>query len=118
MEKFVIQGGTPLSGEIVPAGNKNAALPVLAACLLTDEEVVLANVPRIRDIEAMVALLERLGVSVDWRDDNEIALQADDVSDTDVDEELSQRIRASFLLAGPAAGALRRARACRRPAAT
>ena len=58
MEKFVITGGAPLSGEIVAAGNKNAALPIIAACLLTEEEVVLTNVPRIRDTEAQVAVLE------------------------------------------------------------
>ena len=64
MEKFIIQGGVPLSGEIVPAGNKNAALPILAACLLTEEELVVRNVPRIRDVESMLGLLERLGVKV------------------------------------------------------
>jgi UDP-N-acetylglucosamine 1-carboxyvinyltransferase len=101
MEKFVIHGGTPLSGEIVPAGNKNAALPGIAACLLTDEEVVLSNVPRIRDTEAQIALLERLGVKVHWSGENEIRLQADAVADTEVDEQLAARIRASFLLAGP-----------------
>jgi UDP-N-acetylglucosamine 1-carboxyvinyltransferase len=101
MEKFVIQGGAPLSGEIVPAGNKNAALPGIAACLLTDEEVVLSNVPRIRDTEAQIALLERLGVKVQWSGENEIRFQADAVTDTEVDEELAARIRASFLLAGP-----------------
>src|SRR6266480_6911919 len=101
MEKFVIQGGAPLSGEIVAAGNKNAALPGIAACLLTEEEVVLSNVPRIRDTEAQVALLERLGVKVQWSGENEIRLQADAVVDTEVDEGLSARIRASFLLAGP-----------------
>ena len=57
MEKFIIQGGVPLSGEIPPAGNKNAALPILAACLLTDEELVIGNVPRIRDVESMLGLL-------------------------------------------------------------
>src|SRR5215208_450407 len=101
MEKFVIQGGAPLSGEITAAGNKNAALPILAACLLTDEEVILNNVPRIRDTESQVALLEGLGVKVDWSAQNELRLQADAVSDTSVDEELAARIRASFLLAGP-----------------
>src|SRR5436305_2024507 len=60
MEKFVIEGGTPLSGTIVPAGNKNGALPILAACLLTEDEVILRNVPRIRDVEAMALLLEGL----------------------------------------------------------
>src|SRR5215216_5618622 len=101
MEKFVIQGGAPLSGEITAAGNKNAALPILAACLLTDEEVILNNVPRIRDTASQVALLEGLGVKVDWSAQNELRLQADAVSDTSVDEELAARIRASFLLAGP-----------------
>jgi UDP-N-acetylglucosamine 1-carboxyvinyltransferase len=101
MEKFVIQGGAPLSGEIVAAGNKNAALPIFAACLLTEEELVLSNVPRIRDSETQIALLERLGVKALWTGDNEVRLQADAVSETEVDEELSSRIRASFLLAGP-----------------
>jgi UDP-N-acetylglucosamine 1-carboxyvinyltransferase len=99
-EKFVIQGGVPLSGEITVAGNKNAALPILAACLLTDEEVVLSNVPRIRDTETQVAVLERLGVRVDWSGAS-LRLRANGVSDTSPDEELSARIRASFLLAGP-----------------
>lgn len=101
MEKFIIQGGVPLSGEITPAGNKNAALPILAACLLTDEELVIRNVPRIRDVESMLGLLERLGVRVAWTGENEIRLQADQVSGTEVDEELANRIRASFLLSGP-----------------
>ena len=101
MEKFVIEGGVPLSGTVVPAGNKNAALPALAACLLTEEEVVLRNIPRIRDVEAMVELLAGLGVRVEWREDNTVALCAADVDPTAVDAEVSSRIRASFLLAGP-----------------
>jgi UDP-N-acetylglucosamine 1-carboxyvinyltransferase len=101
MEKFVIQGGTPLSGEITAAGNKNAALPILAACLLTEEELVLSNLPRIRDTETQVAVLERLGVKVDWSEANRLRLQADGVAEISPDEELSARIRASFLLAGP-----------------
>jgi UDP-N-acetylglucosamine 1-carboxyvinyltransferase len=100
MEKFVIQGGTPLAGEITAAGNKNAALPIIAACLLTDEELMLANVPRIRDTETQVALLEQLGVKVEWEPER-LRLQADAVSETTPDENLSARIRASFLLAGP-----------------
>jgi UDP-N-acetylglucosamine 1-carboxyvinyltransferase len=100
MDKFVITGGTPLSGEIVAAGNKNAALPIIAACLLTDEEVVLTNVPRIRDTEAQVAALEGLGVKAEWRE-NELRLRADAVNSTAPDGELSAKIRASFLLAGP-----------------
>jgi len=101
MEKFVIEGGHPLSGTVVPAGNKNAALPVLAACLLTEEEVVLRNVPRIRDVEAMVGLLAGLGVRTEWRGENVIALCAADARATEVDPDLAARIRASFLLVGP-----------------
>ena len=78
MEKLVIEGGVPLSGTIVAAGNKNAALPLLAASLLTEERVEIANVPRIRDTEAMLALLADLGVSVEWLGDNKVALQAAD----------------------------------------
>ncbi len=101
MEKFVIQGGAPLSGAITAAGNKNAALPILAACLLTEEEIVLTNLPRIRDTEAQIALLEGLGVKAEWLADNELRLCADAVTDTAVDEDLAACIRASFLLAGP-----------------
>jgi UDP-N-acetylglucosamine 1-carboxyvinyltransferase len=101
MEKFVIEGGTPLAGTVVPAGNKNAALPALAACLLTREEVVLRNIPRIADVEAMLELLRLLDVKVEWRDDNVVALQADELSHSDVDRGYAERIRASFLLAGP-----------------
>ena len=101
MEKFVIQGGVPLSGEITAAGNKNAALPILAACLLTEEELVIANVPRIRDTEAQIALLADLGVETEWVEDNTIRLCAKNVKDTTLDEDLSAAIRASFLMAGP-----------------
>ena len=101
MEKFVIQGGAPLSGELTVAGNKNATLPILAACLLTEEELLLHRVPRIRDTEAQIALLERLGVEAAWTGDNSVRLCSRGVSDPSVDEDLSSRIRASFLLAGP-----------------
>ncbi|MFL5911623.1 MAG: UDP-N-acetylglucosamine 1-carboxyvinyltransferase [Gaiellaceae bacterium] len=101
MEKFVIQGGVPLSGTIVPAGNKNGALPILASALLTDDEVVIRNVPRIADVEAMLALLSQLGARADWIGENAVAIRAEGMTSTDVDRDLSERIRASFLLAGP-----------------
>ena len=102
MEKFVIEGGYPLSGTIVPAGNKNAALPLLAAALLTEDEVVVSNVPRIRDVDAMLALLEDLGARVAWRNGHEVELCAAGVAEEAiVDADLAERIRASFLLAGP-----------------
>src|SRR5436190_13073810 len=108
MDKFLIEGGFPLSGTVVPAGNKNAALPALAACLLTEEEVVLRNIPRIRDVEAMLELLTGLGVRVEWRDDNVVALCAADVDPGGMDAGAANRIRASFLLAGPLLARLRR----------
>jgi UDP-N-acetylglucosamine 1-carboxyvinyltransferase len=101
MEKFVIQGGAPLSGELTVAGNKNAALPILAACLLTEEELLLHRVPRIRDTEAQIALLGQLGVEAEWVADNSVRLCARGVTEAVVDEDLSRQIRASFLLAGP-----------------
>jgi UDP-N-acetylglucosamine 1-carboxyvinyltransferase len=103
MQKFMIEGGVPLSGTVTPAGNKNAALPILAASVLTEDEVVVRNVPRIKDVDAMLGLLEHLGVSVTWLGDNEVALCARDLGPdcVRVDRALSERIRASFLLAGP-----------------
>jgi UDP-N-acetylglucosamine 1-carboxyvinyltransferase len=101
MEKFVIEGGAPLSGTMVPAGNKNGALPILAAAVLTEDEVVIGNVPRIRDVDAMLAILSAIGVSVDWRGPNEVALCAAGVHDVQIAPELAEQIRASFLLAGP-----------------
>jgi UDP-N-acetylglucosamine 1-carboxyvinyltransferase len=101
MEKFLIDGGAPLSGTMVPAGNKNGALPILASAVLTDEEVVVRNVPRIRDVDAMLNILGAIGVDVSWRGPNEVALCAASARDVHVDEELAEAIRASFLLAGP-----------------
>ena len=101
MEKFIIEGGQPLSGTVVPAGNKNAALPALAAALLTEEPVVLHNIPRIRDVEAMIDLLRALGATAEWREEGAVAVCAAGVNRTELDPSLSERIRASFLLAGP-----------------
>src|SRR6478735_6548267 len=101
MEKLLIEGGVPLSGTVVPAGNKNAALPLLACSLLTDEEVVLSNVPRIRDVEAMLALLSDLGAEVGWIAENTVSLRAENITKTDVAAELAERIRASVLVGGP-----------------
>src|SRR5579875_2264376 len=75
-ERFVIEGCVPLEGVVVPAGNKNAALPVLAACLLTDEPLRIENLPRIRDVEAMLAILTSLGVEVTWLGEHELSLCA------------------------------------------
>lgn len=102
MEKFVIDGGARLSGTVVPSGNKNGALPILAASVLTSDEVVVRNVPRIRDVEAMLDILRGLGVRVEWRNGHEVALQADALPDAHaIDRAKAEAIRASFLLAGP-----------------
>ena len=101
LETFVIEGGVPLSGTVRPAGNKNAALPTLAACLLTADPVTLENVPRIRDVEAMIALLVDIGVEVEWLDRNTVRVWAAEVTGTRLDADLCTRIRASILLAGP-----------------
>ena len=101
MEKFTIQGGLPLRGTITPSGNKNAALPILAACLLTSEPVTLRNVPQIKDVLDMRTLLESLGVQTKILDENTWRLTARDVRAADLDPDMCQRIRASILLAGP-----------------
>src|ERR1700754_365214 len=101
MEKFVIEGGVPLSGTVTPAGNKNAALPLLACALLTDEDVTLHTVPAIRDTEALLELLVDLGVTVEFLDQNTVKMNAANVHKTHVDPDLAERIRASFLAAGP-----------------
>ncbi len=101
MEKFVIEGGVPLHGEVTPAGNKNAALPLLAATLLTDEPVVLHNVPQIRDVQTMRALLESLGVEVTELGPRSWRLHAREIRPAAMDPDLCRRIRASILLAGP-----------------
>jgi UDP-N-acetylglucosamine 1-carboxyvinyltransferase len=100
-ESFVIEGCQPLSGRIRAAGNKNGALPILAASILTDEPVLLSNVPRIRDVETMLELVAQLGADAEWVGANEVRVHAAALSSVALDEELSSRIRASFLLAGP-----------------
>jgi len=101
MEQLIIHGGIPLSGEVTPAGNKNAALPLLASCTLTDEPVILHNIPQIRDLVAMRALLESLGVQITELDSHSWQIQAKHVRPADLDPELCRQIRASILLARP-----------------
>jgi UDP-N-acetylglucosamine 1-carboxyvinyltransferase len=101
MQSFVIEGGRPLAGTVRAAGNKNGALPILAATLLASEPVVIDNVPRIRDVETMVALLADLGAAASWTGPNQIAVDSSSVSKTALDERLGREIRASLLLAGP-----------------
>lgn len=101
MEKFIIEGGIPLKGEMTPSGNKNAALPLLAACLLTEEPVIMKNIPNILDVQTMRALLESLGVEITDLDAHTWRIQARVVRPADLDPDLTRKIRASILLAGP-----------------
>ena len=101
MEQFIIYGGTPLSGEVTPSGNKNSALPLLASCLLTDEPVVLHNMPEIGDVNAMRALLESLGVKIVKSEGKTWTVQAKEIRPADLDPDMCRKIRASILLAGP-----------------
>ena len=101
MPSFVVEGGRSLSGAIRPTGNKNAALPCIAAALLTSDPVTLENVPRIRDVETLVEILNSLGAAAEWRDQRTLRIHARDLDGSNPDPVLSARIRASILLAGP-----------------
>jgi UDP-N-acetylglucosamine 1-carboxyvinyltransferase len=110
MEEFLIEGGVPLRGEVTPSGNKNAALPLLAACLLTEEPVILHNLPQIRDVQAMRKLIESLGALVEDLDANTWRITTRELTASHLDPDLCRRIRASILVAGPVlarAGGLR-----------
>jgi len=110
MEEFLIEGGYPLHGEVTPSGNKNAALPMLAACLLTAEPVILRNLPQIRDVQAMRKLIESLGAIVEELDLTTWRITTQNLVASHLDPELCRRIRASILIAGPVlarAGGLR-----------
>ncbi|MCX5766612.1 MAG: UDP-N-acetylglucosamine 1-carboxyvinyltransferase [Gemmatimonadetes bacterium] len=99
--QFLVEGGRRLSGSIRPSGNKNAALPIVAATLLTDQPVTLTNVPRIRDIETLVELVRTTGAEAEWTERNTLRVHAKNVSASSLDPVMCARIRASILLAAP-----------------
>ncbi|MEO5816992.1 MAG: UDP-N-acetylglucosamine 1-carboxyvinyltransferase [Gemmatimonadaceae bacterium] len=99
--QYLVQGGARLSGRIRPSGNKNAALPIVAASLLCDEPVHLTNVPRIKDVETLVLLLKSVGASAEWTTRNSLTIHAKTLSVSQLDPDLCKKIRASILLAGP-----------------
>ncbi len=101
MERFIVEGGRRLEGTIRPGGNKNAALPILASCLLTDEPVILRNLPDIEDVRVMLKILAGMGVIVERLDTNVMRLQANGDISSSPETDLSRKIRASILLAGP-----------------
>jgi UDP-N-acetylglucosamine 1-carboxyvinyltransferase len=99
--RFVVRGGRPLTGTVRPAGNKNAALPILAATLLGDSPSEIANVPRIRDVDGMLGLLEQLGCTVAWSGPNTVRVDSTGAAPQMLDRALAAQLRASILLAGP-----------------
>src|ERR1700704_5461071 len=99
--QYIVEGGHRLAGTIEPSGNKNAALPIIAAALLTEHPVTLENVPRIRDTETLVELIRSVGATAEWRQRNTLAIHAKSIRSADLDPVLCARIRASILLAGP-----------------
>ncbi len=101
MEKFIIEGGHPLSGTVIPSGNKNAALPLLAACLLTDEPVTLHNLPAIGDVQTMGELLSDVGVTIEKLDSHTWRVHAREVRTSELNRDLFGHIRGSITLAGP-----------------
>lgn len=99
--QFVVHGGQRLSGSIRPSGNKNAALPIISAALLSEHPVELDNVPRIRDVETLVELIRSAGVDAQWTDRNKLRIHARTVQSAQLDPVLCRKIRASILLAAP-----------------
>src|SRR5687768_13774298 len=95
--QYIVEGGRRLSGTIRPSGNKNAALPIVAASLLSDQPVTLQNVPRIRDVEILVELVRSVGARVEWAERNTLHIHAKTVASAELDPELCRRIRASIL---------------------
>jgi UDP-N-acetylglucosamine 1-carboxyvinyltransferase len=113
MSFFRITGGSRLQGSIAPMGNKNEALPALAAALLPGKQVVLENVPHIRDVHTMLAILAEIGVKANWRGTHTLEIEADGPLDSRPPPALLSEIRASFLLAAPCSNGQRLSRPAR-----
>src|SRR3954471_11359846 len=99
--QYIVEGGRRLTGTITPSGNKNAALPIVAASLLSEHPITLKNVPRIRDVETLVELVKSIGAEARWADRNTLEIHAKTIRATDLDPVLCRKIRASILLAAP-----------------
>ena len=101
MDQFVIEGGHALSGTIIASGNKNASLKMLAACILTDEPMILRNMPDIGDVRTLIEIMRRLGVQIDWVGESRLRVHAHEITSTSVDAALARKMRSSIVLAGP-----------------
>jgi UDP-N-acetylglucosamine 1-carboxyvinyltransferase len=110
MDKMIIRGGTPLRGIVALAGSKNAALPCMIASLLTEQPVIVRNVPRLRDVSTAMNLLGRLGVAARWTGDHDLELCARSITASVAPYELVKTMRASFLVLGPLVARTGRAR--------
>src|SRR5919107_410844 len=102
--QFIVEGEATLSGSIRPSGNKNAALPIIAASLLSGHPITLLNVPRIRDTETLVELVRSVGASAEWTARNALRIHAKEIRPAELDRQMSAKIRGSILLAGPLLG--------------
>ena len=110
MEQFIMKGGNPLVGEVTIGGAKNAALGILAASIMTDEDVLIENLPDVRDINVLLEAIQEIGASVDRIDRHTVKINASDIHEVSVDDEYIRRIRASYYLIGALLGKYREAR--------
>ena len=99
-KKYIIEGGYPLKGVIQPNGNKNAALPVIAATILSDEEIILRNIPEIEDVLIMIKIIEELGKKVERLAHHEYKISGL-ITGNSINSDLGRKIRTSILFAGP-----------------
>lgn len=109
MDQFIMKGGTPLRGEVVIGGAKNAALGIIAGALLTDDDVIIENLPDVRDVNVMLEALREIGARVDRTDRHTVIINASDVSAVSIDDEFIRKIRASYYFIGALLGKYHRA---------
>ena len=108
MEQFIMKGGNPLVGEVTIGGAKNAALGILAASIMTDEDVLIENLPDVRDINVLLEAIQEIGASVDRIDRHTVKINASDIHEVSVDDEYIRRIRASYYFIGALLGKIQK----------
>ena len=110
MDRFIIRGGVPLRGEVAASGSKNAVLALMAASLLTDQPFELSNVPKVRDVDSFVQILETLGLEASWKGEDRLAIEGGLPSSHEAPYDLVRKMRASFMVLGPLVARCGRAR--------
>ena len=108
MEQYIMKGGNPLAGEVTISGAKNAALGILAAAIMTDEDVIIDNLPDVRDINVLLEAIEEIGARVERIDRHTVRINAKDIHEVEVDDEYIRRIRASYYFIGALLGKQKR----------